>query len=261
MKRKFIFTEEQIKKIMGENFVAYLNKDDAGTGFNDNSIDISNNQIKPEEDSDDNPVTTNKFAKDKIPHYSWFRRSYNALYEGKKKILNDNGDIVPDKCDVCGAEVRVYIKGEPVYLCSNHKCNKYFGTMVCNINERNQYLNGQNFKLGKNTNDMIDNIANVNTSDKMINNMSNDKNTPLATHYTRLNRIKNMKKNDPVRYNNINGNKLEKSLKSTIENAKQIGQSLKNTEVNALKFDVNSDVNTKKGHHKDGATITYYEKN
>lgn len=52
------------------------------------------------------------------------------LHEAKKKVVkNDEGKIVPDKCPKCGSKVGLYIKGEPVYLCSNEKCGEYFGTM------------------------------------------------------------------------------------------------------------------------------------
>ena len=45
----------------------------------------------------------------------------------KKQIKNDNGEIVPDKCDECGGKVVCQIHGEPVYICK--ECGKYFGTM------------------------------------------------------------------------------------------------------------------------------------
>ena len=50
------------------------------------------------------------------------------LEEKRKKVVkNDKGEVVPEKCTVCGEKVGLYIKGEPVYLCS--KCGKYYGTM------------------------------------------------------------------------------------------------------------------------------------
>lgn len=45
----------------------------------------------------------------------------------KKKIMNDEGKEVPEKCPKCGGDIGVFIQGEPVYLCKN--CKKYFGTM------------------------------------------------------------------------------------------------------------------------------------
>ena len=53
----------------------------------------------------------------------------------KKQIKNDKGEIVPDKCPYCGSDIKIYIKGEPVYLCSNKNCEHYFGTVPCHINE------------------------------------------------------------------------------------------------------------------------------
>lgn len=50
--------------------------------------------------------------------------------KSKKVVKNDKGEVVPEKCTVCGEKVGLYIKGEPVYLCS--KCGKYYGTMPFN---------------------------------------------------------------------------------------------------------------------------------
>lgn len=43
---------------------------------------------------------------------------------------NDKGKDVPKKCPKCGADVKVYLRGEPVFLCSNKSCEKYFGTVA-----------------------------------------------------------------------------------------------------------------------------------
>ena len=47
--------------------------------------------------------------------------------------VNDEGVPVPEKCPECGADVGIFLKGEPVWLCK--KCHKYFGTVPCNIQE------------------------------------------------------------------------------------------------------------------------------
>ena len=63
-----------------------------------------------------------------------FDSNSDSIYEGKKKtIKNDEGEIVPEKCDKCGGDVVVQIHGEPIYICK--KCRKYFGTVPCHINE------------------------------------------------------------------------------------------------------------------------------
>lgn len=41
--------------------------------------------------------------------------------------LDEKGNKVPAKCPKCGADVGVYVKGEPVYLCS--ECGEYLGTV------------------------------------------------------------------------------------------------------------------------------------
>lgn len=49
-----------------------------------------------------------------------------------KVVKNDKGETVPDVCPKCGSKVKVFFKGEPVFLCSNKKCNKYFGVVPVN---------------------------------------------------------------------------------------------------------------------------------
>ena len=45
----------------------------------------------------------------------------------KKKIMNDEGKEVPEKCPKCGGKIGIFIQGEPVYLCVD--CKKYYGTV------------------------------------------------------------------------------------------------------------------------------------
>lgn len=58
--------------------------------------------------------------------------------ESDDKRVNDKGETVPEKCDKCGSPVKVFLRGEPVYLCCNKDCRKYFGTVPCDIQE--QYM-------------------------------------------------------------------------------------------------------------------------
>ena len=72
---------------------------------------------------------------------------------------NDKGEEVPKVCPKCGSKIGVFLKGEPVYLCTNKECNKYFGTVPFKescINEN--YLISQddikfNFDLWKKNSD------------------------------------------------------------------------------------------------------------
>jgi len=261
MKRKFIFSEEQIKKFLGEGYGAYLDKNDKGSGMNDSSIEQSSSEIKPVDTSKAKAVTTDKVAAEEIPDYRWFRRSYCTIYESSKKRVNDEGEKVPEKCPKCGCKIGLYLQGEPVYKCCNKECNEYYGTLPFKnkMNERNQYLQGREYSLGKKTNEMIDDISSVNSNDKMLKNMSNDKMSGLSTMYTRLNRIRKMKQEDPERYSKINGKKLENNLSSTIENAKKEGESLKNTSVKDNQFNDKKNIQVKKGHRENPSNITYYE--
>ena len=60
--------------------------------------------------------------------------SKDVLQEGRKKVVkNDEGEVVPEKCDKCGGDVVCQIHGEPVYVCK--ECGKYFGTVPFNLDE------------------------------------------------------------------------------------------------------------------------------
>lgn len=76
------------------------------------------------------------------------------INESKVERINDKGDEVPEKCDKCGSHIGLYLKGEPVWLCSNKKCSKYFGTAPCNFQEattdnKNKMIPVTNFKFNK----------------------------------------------------------------------------------------------------------------
>lgn len=47
----------------------------------------------------------------------------------KKVIRNDKGEKVPENCPDCGSKIGIYISGEPIYRCSNPKCQKNFGVV------------------------------------------------------------------------------------------------------------------------------------
>lgn len=49
-----------------------------------------------------------------------------SLAESKKQRKNDEGKVVPEKCE-CGGDVVLQIHGEPVFVCD--KCGKYYGTL------------------------------------------------------------------------------------------------------------------------------------
>ena len=52
--------------------------------------------------------------------------------ESAKNRINDEGEEVPEVCPKCGSKIGVFLKGEPVYLCTNKKCKSYFGTVPFN---------------------------------------------------------------------------------------------------------------------------------
>lgn len=69
------------------------------------------------------------------------------INEAKVERINDEGDTVPEKCDKCGSHVGLYLKGEPVWLCSNKKCGKYFGTAPCNFQESTYFMNPKTMEI------------------------------------------------------------------------------------------------------------------
>lgn len=49
-----------------------------------------------------------------------------------KPRVNDEGKKVPENCPKCGSKIGIFFKGEPVFLCTNKDCNKYYGTLPFN---------------------------------------------------------------------------------------------------------------------------------
>jgi len=84
-------------------------------------------------------IESEAYVKGNIYFRKWteHKNKKEMLNEGRKNkvVKNDEGEVVPEKCDKCGGEVVLQIHGEPIYLC--RKCKKYFGTMPFpeNLNE------------------------------------------------------------------------------------------------------------------------------
>lgn len=70
----------------------------------------------------ENSIFTSQI-KESLNQYKDGLSSINFLNE----IKNDKGEEVPKKCPKCGGEIKIFIQGEPVYLCQD--CKKYFGTV------------------------------------------------------------------------------------------------------------------------------------
>lgn len=52
---------------------------------------------------------------------------------------DDKGNDIPKVCPKCGSKVGVFLRGEPVFLCTNKECEKYFGTVPFPENESIDY--------------------------------------------------------------------------------------------------------------------------
>lgn len=68
--------------------------------------------------------------------------SLNEYIQESVERINDKGESIPEVCDKCGSKVGLYLKGEPVWLCSNKDCNTYYGTLPCHVQESTYFMNG-----------------------------------------------------------------------------------------------------------------------
>lgn len=93
---------------------------------------------EPESEDDDSELSDEEFM-------NWLNELLEALEDAGCEVimssdkdkwlvngdgeywLDEDGNKVPAKCPKCGADVGLYIKGEPVFLCS--ECGEYLGTM------------------------------------------------------------------------------------------------------------------------------------
>lgn len=243
--KKILFTEKQIKSILGEEAFTYLDKEDNGMDFPEDSLAATGGEVLTNDPDADEFPTTDKIAASKTRSHPFYRNSgYGTMFEGKKKIVkNDEGDVVP--------EIR-------------QECGKYFGVMPFSkkLYERNHQLDGRTFRLGKKTNQQIDNIANNNPGDKMLNNMSKDKNASANCLAVRQTRLKQMKQNDPERYKRINGDSLENAIDDRLNIArsetKTASSNIQEPLMNTIQT---ARTGTGKGHRKDNGTTIYYENN
>ena len=88
------------------------------------------NLANTEEDTPDNVPTPEEYEKSKGSLAKYIK----SVNEAKSYILerkNDEGKEVPEVCPVCGSKVGIYLKGEPVFLCSNKECEKFYGVVPC----------------------------------------------------------------------------------------------------------------------------------
>lgn len=65
--------------------------------------------------------------------HAYIHAAYMKMLEesakDKIKWVNDKGKEVPKSCPKCGSKVCIFLRGEPVFLCSNKKCRKCFGVV------------------------------------------------------------------------------------------------------------------------------------
>ena len=111
-----------------------------------------NEEVTEEAHEHHDEVDAMRYAMDFLNKYSEYSKESEVFQEEsfmseylqsshprkKKKVMNDEGKEVPDKCTKCGGDIGVFIQGEPVYLCKN--CKKYFGTVKFPSKKKNKPL-------------------------------------------------------------------------------------------------------------------------
>ena len=254
MSKKVYFTSEQLKHIMGEDAMGgYLSNTSTGSEYPVDSIPATDGEVIPTEPCGDTR-TADAYAKNKIANNQWTRRGagYSLYEDSKKKVVkNDEGGIVPDVCPKCGSKVGLYIKGEPVYLCSNEKCNKYFGTKPFkkHLNERNAELDGK--KLYSLPNEVRVFATPDGEHDDIMKRLRSGEQMDLPSLYRLRNEL-----------GNSSNTKITGAINSLIKRAQMQGDSLRNVHSNTnTGIEQPKSAIPGKGHRKEGNTKIYYENN
>lgn len=105
--------------------------------------------------------------------------SVKPVHENNKTILNDKGEIVPDVCPKCGSKVAVFLRGEPVYLCTNKDCEKFFGVVPVNETKRSE-LPDDVFGIPEERKYPLDTEEHVRSAIKLFNHVDNEYEAELA---------------------------------------------------------------------------------
>lgn len=87
------------------------------------------NLANKEGDTPDNVPTPEEYFSKRGVLGKYVNEGVDLVEEARKINKNDKGEDVPEKCTVCGDDIGIFFKGEPVFLCKNKNCNKYYGTV------------------------------------------------------------------------------------------------------------------------------------
>lgn len=194
--RKVYFTESQIKRLLGEDFMSYLPDEEDAAEVPENSYGTETTTSGKIDGKLTDTVCTDRIAKTRVAYSPYGRRNLysmgNApLAEGNKKKLDEvNQDL-----------------------------------------QNTQFNLGKNLKSAVQANAVA-----ANGSDKLLNNMSREaqsgKGFNISSAYKRLRDLKKMATEDPQRFNRIGGNRLIATITNQIETAKGISKRSKETKKN-----------------------------
>lgn len=99
------------------------------TIFNIRAVNLANKET----DTPETIPTPDEYFKSQSSLIAKIDESVQYIYESKGIWKNDKGEEVPKKCTKCGSDVKIFLRGEPVYLCVNKDCEKYYGTVPCRV--------------------------------------------------------------------------------------------------------------------------------
>jgi len=99
MSRRIIFTEQQLKRIIGEDIYdgAYIDMNSSGSEFEPDSNEMAGETNVSEPSDEANPLTTDEYGRGKTPKSYSFRGSYTTMYESDKKKLNERNKQLDGK--------------------------------------------------------------------------------------------------------------------------------------------------------------------
>ena len=183
--RRVIFTESQLKSILGENFDTYLPKKDFAEENPENAYGTQVSLTGKDSKGDPiDTVATDRIAKSRTPSIGRFRR------------ISENDEL----------------------------------------NEENQELVNHQYNLGMKMNNQIDAMAAQNPSDKLLQNMSNDKNMKHGTAKKRKHDLEVMQNEDPVRFQSIGGKKILNGIDRKLKNDMDVSKNHKEFKKNVLGY-------------------------
>ena len=116
MKRRVIFTEQQLKEILGEEVYngVYMDSTSQGTEYSTDSIPTTDGEVISTEPGG-KPKTTKAYSDATCRNFAWQRSGYHTLYENNKKKINEQNKEIDNQPVILPKNVRKSVKS-----CNGH---------------------------------------------------------------------------------------------------------------------------------------------